>query len=132
MPAHWDVQPRYRESMEIHSSPEALEAHLKAARAEHRRVGRVVEYLEQLHAKRAAEKQAGVWPYAKDPRAVTSPCGKSHVCVTCSPAPDVPGKGCHNCRATGYDQTLCLACDETVRVAAPTVAGEPAEPGRNP
>lgn len=42
------------------------------------------------------------------------------------------GPTADNCRATGYDQTPCLACDETVRVAAPTVAGEPAEPGRNP
>jgi hypothetical protein len=110
MPAHWDVQSRGRERFEIHASPDAIAAMLKDARAEHRRVGRVIDYLERLHEKRAAEKASGVWPYAKDPRVVEFPCGRSHVCVVCSPAPDVPGKGCHNCRATGYDQTPCLGC----------------------
>ncbi|HZP53872.1 hypothetical protein [Actinocrinis sp.] len=118
MPAHWDVQPRYRESVEIHASPDALAAMLKDARAEHRRVGRVVEYLERLHEKRAAERAAGTWPYAKDPRAVEAPCGKSHVCVVCSPAPDVPGKGCSNCRATGFDQTPCVPCAEATEAGA--------------
>jgi len=122
MPAHWDVQPSSRASFEANASPEAIEALLKDARAEQRRVERVSDWLAQLLYQRTAEKAAGTWPYPKDPRAVQFPCGKSHVCVTCSPAPDVPGKGCHNCRATGYDQTPCLACDERVRVDAPQEA----------
>ncbi len=37
-------------------------------------------------------------------------CGEpyhTHVCLTCSPDSVTPGRGCHNCRHTGMDQTPC-------------------------
>lgn len=33
-----------------------------------------------------------------------------HACATCSPDGMHAGKGCHNCRQTGYDQTPCRTC----------------------
>ncbi|GAB3429866.1 hypothetical protein [Actinophytocola sediminis] len=38
-------------------------------------------------------------------------CGRPrtvHVCGGCSPNPITPGKGCDNCRHTGWNQTPCL------------------------
>lgn len=117
MTAFWDAQPRYKDSLTIHASHEALAAMIKGARAEHRRIGRHIAWLEELHTKRVAEKAAGTWPYPADPDAVQFPCGRSHVCGSCSPRPDVPGPGCINCRNTGYDQTPCVPCAEPTTTA---------------
>lgn len=119
MPAQWDIQSKYRASFERHASPEAIASALKGAQTEQRRVARVTAWLEELHAKRVDEKARGIWPYQDDPDAVRFPCGRSHVCVSCSPRPDVPGPGCINCRQTGYDQTPCVKCSEQIRVAGP-------------
>lgn len=112
MSARWDIQGRNRAAFAANASPEAIAALLKDAQAEHRRVGRVALWLEELHERRAAEKESGAWPYPADPDAVRFPCGRSHVCGSCSPRPDVPGPGRINCRNTGYDQTPCVPCAE--------------------
>ena len=129
MTARWDVQPRYRDSLTAHASHEAIAEMIKGAKAEHRRIGRHITWLEELHAKRLAEKESGAWPYRDDPDAVRFPCGQSHACWTCSPHPDVPGPGCLNCRDTGYDQTPCMGCAEHDRVGRWLATAEAQAPG---
>lgn len=123
MPARWDVQPAYRAGFERNASPEAIAALAKEANAELRRVARVIEWLEELRDRRIDERDAGTWPYPPDPQAARFPCGRSHVCVSCSPRPDVPGPGCLNCRQTGFDQTPCVPCAEEARVGGKSGGG---------
>lgn len=47
-----------------HGSPEAIQTHLAAARAAASKAQRRVVWLEELLARRTAEKAAGVWPPA--------------------------------------------------------------------
>jgi hypothetical protein len=51
-----------------HGSPEAIQARLVTARAAVRKAQRRVVWLEELLARRTAEKAAGMWPPIEGPR----------------------------------------------------------------
>lgn len=123
MAAGWDVQPAQRASFERGDGLGGGVALVKDANTELRRVARVVEWLEQLRDRRIEERDTGAWPYPPDPQAARFPCGRSHVCLSCSPRPDVPGNGCVNCRQTRFDQTPCLDCAQEVRVGGTSEGG---------
>ena len=60
------LDPRYRELFAAHASPEAIDVHLRTARADLRRLERHIEWMEELHARRTAERKAGTWPTARE------------------------------------------------------------------
>ncbi len=56
------IDPRYRDSVARHASPEAIAAHLRKANAELRRAEREVAWLTALQDERRAQVEAGTWP----------------------------------------------------------------------
>ncbi len=106
-----------RRAFAEHADPEAIRAHLNAARARASQAIRDVQWLEGLLFRPARP--------ARLPHA--------HACVSCSPDGEQRGPGCHNCRETGMDQNPCQAeghqphcpagcCDQTTAASgtAPT------------
>ncbi len=115
----WEMYGHERQRFERDADPQTITERLVKARQELATLQAHIEWLDKLYNQRVTEQAAGTWPYPPNPRAERFPCGRSHVCVSCSPELDVRGPGCINCRQTGYDQTPCLACAKAIRGRTP-------------
>lgn len=56
------LDPRQKALFAASASPEAIAEHIATAQADLRKLTRHLEWLQELHARRVAEKAAGTWP----------------------------------------------------------------------
>lgn len=66
------LDPRHKALFAASASPEAIAEHIETARKDLRRLTRHLAWLEELHARRTGEREAGTWPVvqaAADPTA---------------------------------------------------------------
>lgn len=56
------LDPRHKAQFAANASPEAIAEHIATARRDLERISRHLAWLEELHARRTAEREAGTWP----------------------------------------------------------------------